>query len=140
MEAHKYSCFGPAVRRMRMTKGVSQKALALQLGVSTTWLCSIERGRTVGVSAPFASELGRTLGLDAAQLADLEWAAERDRIMREVVRTTDTAVSDVIHDVLASITLLERQRWPSLGRLAKRLALQIKEADALLPIEEDAMP
>lgn len=123
-----------------MEKGLSQKTLAIQLGLDVPRLCAIERGRVIGVSAAFAKQLGHALDLNAAELAELEWAAERDRIMREVVRATDAAVSDVINDVLASISLLDRQRWPSLGKLAQRLALQIREVDSLLPIEENAMP
>jgi transcriptional regulator with XRE-family HTH domain len=59
--------FGRAVREVRVSRGVSQEALAFEIGVHRTYLGSIERGER-NVSLLNIVRVARALNLSGADL------------------------------------------------------------------------
>lgn len=93
----------------------------------------------LGVSSDFVSRFGRSLELSPAELAELHQAAAHDRVMREVLRNLDPSSVDVLGEVMDALRVLDRERWPGLSRLMRRLARQSLELEALLPIGNESM-
>ncbi len=139
MQVKTYSLLGRRALLARTARGVSQKALALSLGVSAARICAIERGRVIGVSTEFVDQLGSLLGLGEDELASLQRAAALDRVMREVIRNLEPEAADVFSGLAYAIGVLDKGRWPSLEVLLRRLARQSEELAALVPTKEEAM-
>lgn len=139
MQVKRYSLLGQRALLARTARGVSQKALALSLGVSAARICAIERGRVIGVSKEFVDQLGCLLGLDEDELAGLQRAAALDRVMREVLRNLEPEAADVFSGLAQAMGALDKARWSSLEALLRRLARQSEELAALVPTKEEAM-
>lgn len=59
--------FGDNVRRLRVAKGISQEALALDAGMKRSYLSDLERG-TRNPTVRALGRLAEALGVDATEL------------------------------------------------------------------------
>ena len=77
-----FAGLGPALRRLRRLRGLSQRVLAEAAGVTRPMISAYERGRTT----PSVETLDRLLAVLGASLADLEREFDRnaeDRLFGE---------------------------------------------------------
>jgi transcriptional regulator with XRE-family HTH domain len=110
------SDFGDQVRKRRKADGLSQEELAVQAGISRTYLSEIERGEAENISFRVVEELKETLGIGDDAPEDLppgleEFAEEEDLPPRDV-------------EALASVELRgerpeDKQEWKVLYNLIR---------------------
>jgi transcriptional regulator with XRE-family HTH domain len=67
----------------REAVGMSQRALAKQLGVHASQLCGLERGRRRVGRTEFLEEFSQSVGLSEARLDDLRWALAHDQVLEQ---------------------------------------------------------
>lgn len=73
----------PALRSLRLRAGMSQKALALTVGIDQATLCAVERGRKAGLAEEVMERVWRALSVTDAQRRQLRWMATHDGLVRE---------------------------------------------------------
>lgn len=62
---------------------MSQKALALTVGIDQATLCAVERGRKAGLAEEVMERVWRALSVTDAQRRQLRWMATHDGLVRE---------------------------------------------------------
>jgi transcriptional regulator with XRE-family HTH domain len=85
-----------AIQGHRLRVGMSQKKLALSIGVDQSVLCAVEKGRRQAPPDEFLVRFAQALELDESQKDELIWLAEHDRLIREVARGPCPVATNVV--------------------------------------------
>ncbi len=128
-----------AIVHARRTKGVSQKALAIGIGIDGPRLSAIEHGRTGAPGADLIEKLSDELGLAGAQREVLAQAAAHDRVMREVVKNLDQDKHQLMALSLDAARLLTPEDRAALAAFIQKLVGPRDRFASLLQNEEAAM-
>lgn len=85
---------------------MSQKALALTIGVDQAILCAVERGRKSALPEDAMGRAWRALGLSEAERRELGWKAKHDGLIREVYLRQSPEVAQLISAALMAYETL----------------------------------
>lgn len=97
-----YYAIGQRIRKIRKAHGLSQEALAEQVGISTTHMSHIETGNTK-LSLPVLVNLAVALEVRTDDLLYDESLAERSNAMESIIQILDTCTTQqirIIEDIL----------------------------------------
>lgn len=97
-----YYAIGRRIRKIRKAHGLSQEALAEQVGISTTHMSHIETGNTK-LSLPVLVNLAVALEVRTDDLLYDESLAERSNVMESIIQILDTCTTQqirIIEDIL----------------------------------------
>lgn len=131
------------IRLARLRAGISQKALALSVGVDQSFLCALEKGRRRVHARELLDAIAQTLGLAPRERDELIWAWGHDRVVIEAQQAglPETAQRLVSAGLLAA-QYLERTELVGLERTIHSATRSKRELQALAeqstPDEEEA--
>lgn len=94
-----------ALRMFRTRAGLSQKALALSIGVDQAVLCAVEKGRRGSLPDEAMRRLPDAAGLSETESDQLRVESEHDRLLREATTGPFSGALELL-----SVTLLAYQR------------------------------
>lgn len=97
-----YYAIGQRIRKIRKAHGLSQEALAEQVGISTTHMSHIETGNTK-LSLPVLVNLATALEVRTDDLLYDGSLAERSNAMESIIQILDTCTTQqikIIEDIL----------------------------------------
>lgn len=127
-----------ALKAHRLRRGMSQKALALTVGIDQARLSELERGRRSSPPPALLTRLSRALGLNEQQSHEVSWAAEHDRLVREVAAGPCAKATDLVSAALWAAPVLSPSDINGLTRLLTSKAAidaELRQLDALGPLE-----
>lgn len=120
------------IRLARLRAGLSQKALALSVGVDQSFLCALEKGRRRVHARELLDAIAQTLGLAPRDRGELVWAWGHDRVVIEAqlagLPETDQRL---ISAVLFAAHHLDRTELVGLERTIKSATRSKRELQAL---------
>ncbi len=85
---------------------MSQKALALTIGVDQAILCAVERGRKPALADDVMARAWQALRLSEAERRELGWMAKHDGLIREVYLRQSAEVAQLISAALMAYETL----------------------------------
>lgn len=90
------------IRLSRQQAGLSQKALAISVGLDQSFLCALEKGRRQVCERKLLEAMSQATGLDQSKTEELLWAWTHDKVLMEVQRAglpdaTQRLVSASLH-------------------------------------------
>lgn len=100
-----YFSIGQRIRKTRKVHGLSQEALAEEIGISTTHMSHIETGNTK-LSLPVLVDISRVLEVPADDLLFEHREIDRKKAMNEIVRLLDSCSTQelkIMEDVLRAV-------------------------------------
>lgn len=128
MSRQKIAVVPTLLRKLRTEKKLSQKALALMLGIDQSRLCAIEKGRSNASESELVLRLARALELSDEQRQQLKWSVEHDRLLEELEQTSLAYARQALSELLyaaQSLTPMELSglalELRALGRSKRRL-------------------
>ena len=111
-----------AIQGYRLRMGMSQKMLAIAIGVDQSLLCAVEKGRRQAPPDPFLGRMAEALGLNDAQKDELIWLAEHDRIIRDVARGPCSEAVGVVSGALMAVCGMSPSARDGMVKLLERKA------------------
>lgn len=102
-----YYAIGQRIRKIRRAHGLSQEALAEQVGISTTHMSHIETGNTK-LSLPVLVDLAAALEVRTDDLLYDTPPAERNTAIDSILQIIDTCTTQqikIIEDVLKAVKI-----------------------------------
>lgn len=78
--------FGECIRQLRLEKRLSQRDLAVKVGIDFTYLSKIENGRVAPPSDQVIRKLGKELGADPEALLALAAKVSQEDLRKTVAR------------------------------------------------------
>lgn len=120
------------IRLARLRAGLSQKALALRVGVDQSLLCALEKGRRRVHARELLNAIAQTVGLAPRERDELVWAWRHDRVVIEaqVAGLPETAQRLVSAGLFAA-QYLERTELMGLERTINSATRSKRELQAL---------
>lgn len=106
-----YYAIGQRIRKIRKAHGLSQEALAEQVGISTTHMSHIETGNTK-LSLPVLVNLAVALEVRTDNLLYDESLAERSNAMESIIQILDTCTTQqikIVEDILRATKISSDQ-------------------------------
>ena len=106
-----YYAIGQRIRKIRKAHGLSQEALAEQVGISTTHTSHIETGNTK-LSLPVLVNLAVALEVRTDNLLYDESLAERSNAMESIIQILDTCTTQqikIVEDILRATKISSDQ-------------------------------
>ena len=122
------------MRAHRQRAGLSQKALALTVGIDQARLCELERGRRSPQPGELLGRLAEALVLSVEQRQALIWTAEHDRLIREVAQGPCAVATDLVSAALWATPALSSPAREGLTKLLTSKAVidaELRQLDAL---------
>lgn len=121
------------IRLARLRAGLSQKALALSVGVDQSFLCALEKGRRRIHARDLLDAIARSLGLAARERDELVWAWGHDRVVTEAqVAGFPEAAQRLVSAGLFAAQYLERTELVGLERTISSATRSKRELRALV--------
>lgn len=118
--------------KLRRSRNLSQKALALTLRMDQSQLSGLERGTRPPPSQGTLDSIGTALSLGSSEQRQLEWSARHDRCILLVAdAAASTQETALVSQVLSAALLMNSRQMEGLSEYLRSLQLAAAQMNVL---------
>ncbi|TBO29301.1 XRE family transcriptional regulator [Aquabacterium lacunae] len=124
--------FPEELGRLRQSRKLSQKSLALTIDMDPSQLSGLERGSRPPPNPATIADIASALTLDQSELSLLEWCARHDRCVRFILEVAASPrEAQLVSQVLRASALLDNAQQEGLSEYLKGLQLAAQRMASL---------